>query len=99
MHNLQKKSRKKEKKLQQDIVFKESHINAWQAFPNQEELGNRNIIAQTIYQKRTKMWAIISLYLLLDFSVPTQADKAKLLTWIPGDSNDLKQEWQWFYIN
>lgn len=94
-----KKNQERKKKLQKDIVFKENHINARQAFPNQEGLDNRNIIAQTIYQKRTKMWAIISLYLLLDFSVPTQADKAKLLIWIPGDFNDLKQEWQWFYIN
>lgn len=50
-----KKNQERKKKLQKDIVFKENHINARQAFPNQEGLDNRNIIAQTIYQKRTKM--------------------------------------------
>jgi len=53
MHDLQ-KSRKKEK-LEQDVVLKEKHVNAWQASPNQEKLGNRNIIVQTTYQKRTKI--------------------------------------------
>lgn len=80
------------------ILHFKSLINAWQASPHhQEKLGNRNIVVQTTCQERTKVCKpqYYFIYCCI-FAVPAEPDRAKFLTWIPGEFNELKQDWQQF---